>query len=108
MACACREIIMGKQSSLGPIDPQIIGLPASGILSEFDNASKEIKHDKSKIHVWGPILSNYPPSLIEACKKAISWSQELASDYLSYSMFKDDLAKDSNSARKKLPTSCIF
>lgn len=34
VACACREI-MGKHSSLGPIDPQISGIPAHGILEEF-------------------------------------------------------------------------
>ncbi len=53
IACACKEILMGKQSSLGPIDPQINGLAASGIVSEFYHASKEMKNDRSKINVWG-------------------------------------------------------
>lgn len=42
MACSCKEIIMGKQSSLGPIDPQVNGVPAQAILTEFLNAKKEI------------------------------------------------------------------
>ena len=35
MACACREIYMGRQSSIGPTDPQFGGTPASGIVEEF-------------------------------------------------------------------------
>lgn len=35
IACSCREIIMGKQSNLGPIDPQFNGIPAHGVLEEF-------------------------------------------------------------------------
>ena len=100
IAFACKEILMGKQSSLGPIDPQINGLPASGIVSEFYHANKEIKGDKSKMNVWGPIIAGYHPSLIENCKKAISWSKELASMYLLGSMFRGESASDPNLADK--------
>ena len=99
IACACKKIIMGKQSSLGPIDPQINGLPASGIIAEFYHASKEIKEDKNKLHVWQPIISGYHPSLIETCKKVVSWSKELALDYLSNSMFREDLEKNNEQAQ---------
>lgn len=102
MACACKEIIMGRQSSLGPIDPQINGLPASGIVSEFDRARKEIKLDPSKISVWGPIISRYTPSLIETCENAILWSKSLADEYLSGSMFKEELKSDPSSTKKKI------
>lgn len=40
IACACRNI---KQSSLGPIDPQFNGIPAQGVLDEFERAAQEIK-----------------------------------------------------------------
>ena len=102
IACACREILMGKQSSLGPIDPQINGLSASGIVSEFYHANKEIKQDSDKMNVWGPIITGYHPSLIETCKKAISWSKELAYDYLSGSMFRDELEPDNKYAKTKI------
>lgn len=102
MACACKEILMGKQSSLGPIDPQINGLPASGIVSEFYHANKEIKNDKDKINVLGPVISDYHPSLIETCKKAISWSKELANDYLSKSMFSDELKHDKSKTENQI------
>ncbi len=35
IACACKVIFMGKQSSLGPIDPQFGGIPAHGVVEEF-------------------------------------------------------------------------
>lgn len=38
IACSARCIVMGKQSSLGPIDPQIGGVPAQGVLDEFQMA----------------------------------------------------------------------
>ena len=102
MACACKEIIMGKQSSLGPVDPQISGLPASGILSEFYGANEEMKEDKDKINVWGPVISMYHPSLIDSCKKAMQWSKELAGEYLSGSMFRAELRQDRSSAEKRI------
>lgn len=38
IACAAKEIIMGKESSLGPIDPQYKNVPAEGVLAEFSKA----------------------------------------------------------------------
>lgn len=102
IACACKEILMGKQSSIGPIDPQINGLPASGIVNEFDNAHKEMEQDPGKSRVWGPVLSGYYPSLIDSCRKAMDWSEELAAECLSASMFKDELASDPEGARAKI------
>lgn len=32
IACSSKQIIMGKQSSLGPIDPQTGGIPAHGVI----------------------------------------------------------------------------
>lgn len=102
MACACKEILMGKQSSIGPIDPQINGLPASGVIDEFYNANEEMKQDPDKSRVWNPVLSGYYPSLVESCKKAAAWSEELAVDYLSASMFKDEMESDPEGAKNKI------
>ncbi len=72
IACACKEIIMGKQSSLGPIDPQLSGVPAHGVVEEFNRAKREIKEDPSAIPVWQPVVSKYPPTFIGECEKAIA------------------------------------
>lgn len=102
IAFACKEIWMGKQSSLGPIDPQINGLPASGIISEFYKANEEIRKDANKVNIWGPVLSRYHPSLIENCKKAMTWSKELASMYLLGSMFRQESAYDPKNLPEKI------
>jgi hypothetical protein len=82
IACACREIVMGKHSSLGPIDPQFGNVPAHGIIEEFKRAHTEIKADPSKIPVWQPIVAKYAPTLIGECEKAIKWSVDMTRDWL--------------------------
>lgn len=82
VACACKQIIMGKQSSLGPIDPQFQGLPAHGVCEEFKRAYDEIKKDPVKTAVWQPIIAKYPPTFIGECEKAIQWSDEMVKDWL--------------------------
>ncbi len=82
ITCACKEIIMGKHSSLGPIDPQFMGVPAHGVIEEFQRAYREIKADQLKMAVWQPIIAKYNPTLIGECEKAIQWSQEIAKEWL--------------------------
>lgn len=96
MACACSEIWMGKQSSLGPVDPQIQGIPAHGVLEEFVSAHREIKNDPSMIPVWQPVIAKYPPAFVGECQKAIAWSMRLLGEWLESGM----LAGDANRATK--------
>ena len=87
IACACRQIIMGLHSSLGPIDPQMGGLPAHGIIEEFKQAAVEIGEDPAKIPVWQPIIAKYQPTLIGECQKAIKWSNDMVLEWLKTGMF---------------------
>jgi ATP-dependent protease ClpP protease subunit len=94
IACACKSILMGKQSSLGPIDPQINGIPAHGIREEFEQAYKEIKGgtsglDQAKIPIWQPIIAKYSPTLVGEAQKAIAWSEEIVKEWLMTGMLKD-------------------
>lgn len=94
IACACKEILMGKHSSLGPVDPQFLGTPAHGIKEEFDRAYNEILKsdgtiDQAKVAVWQPILAKYPPTFIGECEKAIDWSNEIVTECLKTGMFRD-------------------
>jgi len=90
IACSCKEIVMGKQSSLGPIDPQLNGLPAHGIIGEFERAKQEIFDDPSSIPLWQTVIGKYHPTYIEECYKAIDWSEEILENSLKKCMFKDD------------------
>ena len=78
---------MGKQSSLGPIDPQIGGLPAGAILEEFDRAALEIKSHPEKIPLWQVIIGQYNPTLLLQCENSLAWSKEIVSKWLREGMF---------------------
>jgi hypothetical protein len=87
IACACNEIVMGTHSSLGPIDPQMQGLPAHGIMEEFATAAREIAANPATIPLWQPIIAKYHPTLIGECQKAITWSQDIVREWLKTGMF---------------------
>ena len=87
IACACKVIIMGKQSNLGPIDPQFRGVPARGVIDELDRAVNEVKGDPGKIPIWQVIVSKYPPAFIGECEKAIKWSKQIVTNWLIENMF---------------------
>jgi len=95
IACACSEIIMGKQSSLGPIDPQFAhpqfgNIPAHGVIEEFSRARQEIINDQKTIPLWQPIIAKYAPAFIGECQKAITWSERLVREWLKSGMLKSD------------------
>ncbi|MHC4122903.1 MAG: SDH family Clp fold serine proteinase [Planctomycetota bacterium] len=87
IACACKEIIMGSQSNLGPIDPQFNGIATSGVLEEFKQAKKEIKDDPSTIPLWQTIIGRYHPTFIGECDKAMQWAKDVVTQWLNEYMF---------------------
>ncbi|MDZ7816570.1 MAG: ATP-dependent Clp protease proteolytic subunit [Planctomycetota bacterium] len=99
IACACKEIIMGKQSSLGPIDPQYRGCPAHGVVEEFQRARKEIAEDQSKIPIWQPIIAKYSPAFIGECENAVAWSHEIVREWLETGMFASEFKADPDTAQ---------
>ncbi len=87
LACMGKEIVMGRQSNIGPIDPQISGVPAIAVLKEFEQAYNEIQADNTKIAVWRPILEKYPPTYLSQCDHAIKWSKQIGIDAVQHGMF---------------------
>lgn len=87
IACSCKEIWMGKQSSLGPVDPQFGGIPAHGVLEEFKRAYDEILRDPHTIPVWQPVIAKYGPAFLGECDKAVAWSTSLVQEWLERNMF---------------------
>lgn len=90
IALSCNSIVMGRQSSLGPIDPQIGGMPAQGILEEFALAATQIKAEPHRTALWQPIIGKYWPTLITSCQHAIDWSDDLLRRFLTKCMFAND------------------
>jgi len=87
MACSSRQIVMARHSSIGPIDPQIRGIPAKGVIKELERAYGEIQRDPMRQAIWGPILSQYPPTFIGNCENAIKWSETFSREQLADNMF---------------------
>ncbi len=90
IACAAKEIIMGKQSNMGPIDPQFGGIPAQGVIDEFNKALEEIKKDPASIPLWQIIVGKYHPTFLGECEYAIDWSQKIVRSWLETGMFEGD------------------
>lgn len=89
IACSCKSILMGKQSSLGPIDPKIFGFSAKALLDEFQKAKDEIQASQGNVGVvaaWQAVLSKYNPSLLIECEKARLWAASVVADWLSRGM----------------------
>ncbi|NHZ85907.1 MAG: serine protease [Planctomycetia bacterium] len=101
LACSADEIVMGKQSSIGPIDPQFIlqtsvgiqALPAHAILKQFENAQKDCAENPNNLNSWMPMLSQYGPALLVRCKDQIDFGRDLVESWLTSYMFKDEKSK---------------
>jgi len=94
IACSCKTIVMGKQSNLGPIDPQLNGISAPGVVEEFKRAATEIKGHSEKIPIWQVIISRYHPTFIGECEKAIEWSNQIMTKWLLDNMLSGDSSAD--------------
>lgn len=81
---------MGKQSNLGPIDPQLKGVPAYGVIHEFERAHEAIKKDPSALAVWQFILNKYHPTFLSECENALELAKDLVRNNLTKVMFKGD------------------
>jgi Serine dehydrogenase proteinase len=93
IACACSEIVMGKESNLGPIDPQMNGMACHAVLAEFEQAVKEIKDDPTRIAVWQLIIGKYHPTFLGECRNAIEWSKTVVEEWLKSGMLKNKTPK---------------
>lgn len=87
IACSCKEIVMGKQSNLGPIDPHMRGIPAAGVIKEFKRVIREVKSDPARLAVWRPIIEQYRPTFLSQCEQAIKLSNEFVEGQLATIMF---------------------
>ena len=98
IALGCDEIVMGRHSELGPIDPQILVpvpggrrfAPAHAILRDFERAKTEIAEDVKALPAWTPILHAYGGGLLEFCSQQIKLSQEVVAGWLQKYMLAHD------------------
>lgn len=108
LACACDEIIMGKHSALGPIDPQMgivsntgarYFIPAQSILDEFEQAKQEVSQNPSLATLWVTRINSYPHGFFKKCEDTIALSKEMVRKWLNAYMFKGDKPEDKKGAK---------
>ncbi len=82
ISVSCKEIIMGKQSSLGPFDPQFGGVACQSVIEEFEKAKEDVRLNPHSLGLWQAIISKYNPTFILSCEQAIELTNELADKIL--------------------------
>ena len=90
IALAAREIVMGKHSNLGPIDPQIGGVAAHAIKEEVERAIKEVGATPATAPIWQVIVSKYGPAQFGESAKVITWADQMCRELLRTGMFDGD------------------
>ncbi len=90
MCLAGDEILMLPEGTLGPIDPQLNGVPARAILRGFERLEKRLAKEGAKaLTAYVPLLQKYDLHLLEQCRSANELSKELARSWLQqYAMCK--------------------
>ena len=98
IALGCDRVVLGKQSQLGPTDPQLIvgnrAFSAHSIVEQFEEAKTEISGNPTLAHAWAPVLRSFGPALLQEARKSISYGETLVRDWLEQYMFaeRDDPA----------------
>ncbi len=110
ISLASDQLTLGKQSQLGPIDPQLVignkTHSARAIQEGFNKAREDIESDTKLAHLWAPILQNMGPSLFLEAEKALSYSKELVANWLMKRMLKG--IRDETERKRKADTIAAY
>ncbi len=98
IACAADVIIMGKQSAIGPIDPQItfptqhgpFTAPAQALLADFEKAKAEVIATPHVAPLWISKMKDYPPGIFNICEDTQKLAEEKVRVWMQQNMFKVD------------------
>jgi len=90
IALGSDRVIMGRQSQLGPIDPQLpLGnrfVSAEAIVSQFNRAHGEVAGDQRLAHLWAPILQTMGPALLAEAENALAYGERMVAGWLASRM----------------------
>lgn len=87
IAVSCKSIMMGRQSCLGPFDPQINNMPSQSVVSEFYKAVDDVKNNPASLGLWQTIISKLNPTFLTICEQANKMSEELTDQVLDKSSY---------------------
>lgn len=91
IAVSCRSIIMGRQSCLGPFDPQINNMPSQSVVREFYKAVDDVRRNPASLGLWQTIISKLNPTFLTKCEQANRLSEELTDTVLKNSDYDDEI-----------------
>lgn len=93
ISLASNRIVMGRQSQLGPIDPQMMVngryVSARAIVDQFAMAKAEILKDRDTSLVWAPLLQTVGPALIQEAYNALEFGERMVATWLASHMLSD-------------------
>jgi len=90
LALSGNNIILHPSASLGPIDPQINGIPARSIKRGFEKVKRIIMEEGPEaLPAYIPLIEKYSLDLLELCDDSEKLSKELVGSWLKQYMFKD-------------------
>ena len=91
LALSGDTITLHRSATLGPIDPQLDGIPVRSITRGFEKAKKQIqKEGPESLPAYVPLIEKYSIHLLEMCEESEKLSRELVSNWLTKYMFKND------------------
>ncbi|NSY10850.1 S49 family peptidase [Agrobacterium vitis] len=95
------RVIMGRQSQLGPIDPQMpmgnSSVSARAIVEQFSRAQQDISGNPMLAHLWAPVLQTFGPALLTEALNALSFGERLVGSWLKQRMFSARADRDIHS-----------
>lgn len=86
ISLASNRIVMGRQSQLGPIDPQFLmnggAISARAIVDQFTRARDEILANPMSAHAWAPVLGSIGPALLQEASNALEYAESMVRRWL--------------------------
>jgi hypothetical protein len=94
ISLSTKRIVLGRQSQLGPIDPQFLGpggqVSARAVVEQFDQAKKDILAEPALAHLWAPVLQSHGPSLLVEARQALDYGEQMVAKWLETCMFEGE------------------
>lgn len=91
LALSGNSVILHPSAILGPIDPQINGVPARSIKRGFEKVKERIaKEGPETLPAYIPLIEKYSLELLELCEDSEKLSKELVSTWLKKYMFRGE------------------
>lgn len=89
LALSGDSIVLHPSATLGPIDPQINGIPARSIKRGFEKVKEIIKLEGPEaLPAYIPLIEKYTLDLLELCEDSEKLSKDLVSEWIKIFMLK--------------------